>query len=296
VTDVARAIRRQLRDLGRRFTPEVIQGTHQLYVAPHRERGYLAPSVERDLAYGTDPRHRLDVHHAGLGAVERPVLLFVHGGGFTSGDKRVGDLPFQDHLGGWAVRHGMIGVTMNYRLAPQHRWPSGAEDVGAAVEWLATEIGGYGGDAGRIVVAGHSAGASHVAGFLAGQARTAPRYIRAAILLSGVYDVAAGSSSQPILQSYFGTEESKYPEMSTIPGLLASTVPTLVGVAELDGSPFHQQAWLLTSLLFDRDGLIPPLVWAPGHNHVSYVLGLGVDDDSALDVAIRRFVAGLFDT
>jgi acetyl esterase/lipase len=101
VTDVARAIRRQLRDLGRRFTPEVIQGTHQLYVAPHRERGYLAPSVERDLAYGTDPRHRLDVHHAGLGAVvERPVLLFVHGGGFTSGDKRVGDLPFQDHLGG----------------------------------------------------------------------------------------------------------------------------------------------------------------------------------------------------
>jgi hypothetical protein len=80
VTDVAGAIRRQLRDLGRRFTPEVIQGTHQLYVAPHRERGYLAPSVERDLAYGTDPRHRLDVHHAGLGAViGRPVLLFVHG-------------------------------------------------------------------------------------------------------------------------------------------------------------------------------------------------------------------------
>ena len=66
----------------------------------------------------------------------------------------------------------MVGVTMNYRLAPQHRWPSGAEDVGAAIEWLATEIGGYGGDAGRIVVAGHSAGASHVAGFLAGQART----------------------------------------------------------------------------------------------------------------------------
>jgi hypothetical protein len=84
--------------------------------------------------------------------------------------------------------------------------------------------------------------------------------------------------------------------MSTIPGLLDSTVPTLVGVAELDTPLAHQRAWLLTSQLFDRDGLIPPLVWAPGHNHVSYVLGLGVDDDSALDVAIRRFVAGLFDT
>jgi triacylglycerol lipase len=87
----------------------------------------------------------------------------------------------------------MVGVTMNYRFAPQHRWPSGAEDVGAAIEWLATEIGGYGGDAGRIVVAGHSAGASHVASFLAGQARTPPDHIRAAILLSGTYDVAPGS-------------------------------------------------------------------------------------------------------
>jgi acetyl esterase/lipase len=36
----------------------------------------------------------------------------------------------------WAARSGMVGVTMNYRLAPEHRWPSGAQDVGAAVAWL----------------------------------------------------------------------------------------------------------------------------------------------------------------
>jgi arylformamidase len=299
VTDGARAIRRELRDLGRSFAPEVIQGTHQLYVAAHRERGYLAPSVDRDLPYGPDPRHRLDVHHAGEGsAVKRPVLLFVHGGGFSSGDKRVGDLPFQDHIGGWAVRNGMVGVTMNYRLAPEHQWPSGSRDVGAAVEWLATNIAEYGGDAGRAVVAGHSAGASHVAGFLAGQAGTPPRHVRAAILLSGLYEVAAGASSEvlrPILEAYFGTKVSRYAAMSTIPGLVASTVPALVGVAELDSPPFHQQAWLLITRLLDRDGLIPPVVWAPGHNHVSYVLGLGVDDDSALDAAARRFLAGVLD-
>jgi hypothetical protein len=42
-----------------------------------------------------------------------------------------------------------------------------------------------------------------------------------------------------------------------------------------------------------RNRLIPPMVWAPGHNHVSYVLGLGVDDDSVLDDAVRRFIADI---
>jgi hypothetical protein len=37
------------------------------------------------------------------------------------------------------------------------------------------------------------------------------------------------------------------------------------------------------------------MVWAPGHNHVSYVLGLGIDDDSVLDDAVRRFIADIMD-
>jgi acetyl esterase/lipase len=185
-------VRRRLREFGRQFTPEMIQGTHQLYVASQRARDYLAPAIERDMTYGAHPRHRLDVHYVGaVGVATRPVFVFVHGGGYSSGDKQVGDLPFNDHVGGWAVRHGMVGVTMNYRLAPNDRWPAGAEDVGAVVEWLSGNISSYGGDPGRIVVAGHSAGASHLAAFLAGQARAIPTKIVAAILLSGVYDVAA---------------------------------------------------------------------------------------------------------
>jgi acetyl esterase/lipase len=133
----------------------------------------------------------------------RPVFVFVHGGGYSSGDKQVGDLPFHDHVGGWAVRHSMVGVTMNYRLAPNYPWPAGAEDVGTVVEWLSSNISTYGGDPGRIVVAGHSAGASHLAAFLAGQAGAIPREIRAAILLSGVYDVA-DSYDNAMAESFFG--------------------------------------------------------------------------------------------
>jgi acetyl esterase/lipase len=192
----------------------------------------------------------------------------------------------------------MVGVTMNYRLAPNDRWPAGAEDVGAVVEWLSSNISSYGGDPGRIVVAGHSAGASHLAAFLAGQARAIPTAIRAAIVLSGVYDVAAAMGSdvlRPSAQTYFGTDERRYPAMSTIAGVVASPIPTLIGVAELDPLSMHEQAWLLMTQLYLRNRLIPPMVWAPGHNHVSYVLGLGVDDDSVLDDAVRRFIADIMD-
>jgi acetyl esterase/lipase len=292
-------VRHRLREFGRQFAPEMIQGTHQLYAASQRARDYLAPAIERDIIYGAHPLHRLDVHHAEAFAVEtRPVFVFVHGGGYSSGDKQIRDLPFHDHVGGWAVRHGMVGVTMNYRLAPNYPWPAGAEDVRAVLEWLARNINSYGGDPGRIIVAGHSAGASHLAACLAGQAGAIPTEIRAAILLSGVYDVAAAMGSdvlRPSAQTYFGTDERRYPAMSTIPGVVASRVPTLIGIAELDPPSMHEQAWLLMTQLYLHDRLIPPMVWAPGHNHVSYILGLGVDDDSVLDDAVRRFIADIMD-
>jgi hypothetical protein len=84
--------------------------------------------------------------------------------------------------------------------------------------------------------------------------------------------------------------------MSTVAGVAASRIPTLIGVAELDPPPIHEQTWLLMTRLYLRDRLIPPTEWAPAHNHLSYVLGLGVDDDSVLDDALHRFLADIMDT
>jgi hypothetical protein len=77
--------------------------------------------------------------------------------------------------------------------------------------------------------------------------------------------------------------------------VVASRVPTLIGIAELDPLSIHEQAWLLMTQLYLRNRLIPPMMWAPGHNHVSYVLGLGIDDDSVLDDGVRRFIADIMD-
>ncbi|MQA84377.1 MAG: alpha/beta hydrolase fold domain-containing protein [Streptosporangiales bacterium] len=281
-----------IREAGSQVTPETIQAMFELFAPAHRASSYGAPHIERDLGYGSDPRHRLDVHTpTEPGAASVPVLLFVHGGGFVGGDKHTPDTPYYDHVGGWAVGRGLLGVTMTYRLAPQHGWPAGAEDVAAAVAWVRAHIGGYGGDPERIVLAGHSAGAAHVASYLA-------RYpeedgpdkdgVAAAAMFSGIYDLETAERND-LLRSYFGPDPVEYSSRSPLPGLLGSRVPMLFSVAELDPPDFHRQAAVVLEALFGRDGAIPPFVWVQGHNHISEIASLGVDDE-ALGVPLLRFI------
>jgi triacylglycerol lipase len=257
----------------------------QLYAGPHTARGHAAPKVERDHSYGPDARHRLDVHGpAGPAADPRPVLLFVHGGGFTGGDKVVEGMPYYDHVGGWAVAHGFLGATITYRLAPAHPWPAGADDVAAAVAWTRCHIAGLGGDPDRIVLAGHSAGAVHVAGYLARHGRGG---VAGAAMLSGIYDLGTAERNG-LLAAYFGTDTSTYPQRSPLPGLLATTVPMFFSVAELDLPDFHRQAAGIVAALVARDGHVPPFVCVPGHNHISEIVSLGIDD--ALGAPLQRFL------
>jgi acetyl esterase/lipase len=278
----------RIREAGPGMDPDTIQAMFGLFAAAHEEMHHHAPAVERDLAYGPDPRHRLDVHSAApAGADPAPVLLFVHGGGFVGGDKHTPGTPYYDHIGAWAVGHGMVGVTMTYRLAPQHQWPSGAEDVGRAVAWVTAHIGEYGGDPARIVLAGHSAGATHVATYLAGHAGP-PAGVAAAALLSGIYDLPTAERNE-MQAAYFGADSGAYSARSPLPGLVASGVPALFSVAEFDPPGFHRQAVAALDAYVRRDGAVPPFAWVRGHHHISEIAALGVDDEP-LGVPLLRFV------
>jgi arylformamidase len=228
----------------------------------------------RDGAYGPHERHRLDVFTL-AGGRELPVVVFVHGGGFVAGDKCTEGTPYHDNVGLWAARSGMVGVTMNYRLAPEHRWPSGAEDVGAATAWLATHAGEYGGDPARIVLMGSSAGATHVAGY-AGMAQRNPA-VRAVALLSGAYDLELFDPA--ILEPYLGSDPEVVRSASPLAGLVGSGLPILFAVAQHDPGISHRQAAALFDALFERDGRVPPMAFLPGHNHFTEVLHLNAIDD-----------------
>lgn len=275
----------RIAEIDRAVGPEMVLATWQLFTPLHQARGYQASAIERDKTYGPDPRHRLDLHLPAEPGEPRPVLLFVHGGGFVGGDKHTPGMPHYDHIGRWAVDNGLLGVTMTYRLAPAHQWPAGADDVAAAVAWVRANIAEHGGDPNRIVLSGHSAGATHVACYLARNQR--PAGIVGAALLSGIYDLETAERNE-ILTAYFGADPATYPAQSPLPGLVEAAVPRLYSVAELNPVDFHRQAARIVDAHVARHGEVPPFVWVRGHNHISEIASLGVDD--TLGEALRRFV------
>jgi triacylglycerol lipase len=277
-----------LRQMGRESTPETIVAVTRLLAPLHEGAGFQAPHIVRNLDYGPDARHRLDVHGSGsASADQKPVLVFVHGGGFIAGDKSTPGEFYYDHVGAWAVQQGMVAVTMTYRLAPQHRWPAAAEDIAQAMRWVHDHIAEYRGSPTRVVLVGHSAGAAHVASYVSGHGSGDPSILAGAVMISGLYDPAQAERN-PFLMAYYGDDPAEFAAQSALPGLLLSTVPVLFGVAELDVPDFHRQATILLDAMLATHSVIPPFVVVADHTHLSAILALGLDE--ALGASLSRFV------
>lgn len=144
-----------------------------------------------EFAFGDDPYQRLLVFRA-----PRPdgrVLLFWHGGGWTSGYKE-----WMSFMAPAFTRAGVTFVSAGYRLAPGHVFPAGVDDCASAVRWVLAHAGEHGGDAKRLFVGGHSAG-GHYAALLAASAQETKRRglpagaLRGCLPLSGVFDFGPGS-------------------------------------------------------------------------------------------------------
>jgi acetyl esterase/lipase len=280
----------KIRALGDQIVPPAIEGTAKLYAPFHEVEPYQDVKVSRDLAYGSDPRHLLDVFEPQDARTPRPVLLFVHGGGFVAGDKSRPGSPYQDNVALWAVRHGMVGVNMTYRLAPQHPWPAGAMDVGAAVAWIRTHITAHGGDPARIYLMGTSAGAAHAAAYAVNARFHAgdDAAIAGLILLSGLYDMVAAPTND-LKIAYFGLDEANYSAGSTLNGLAHSKIPLLLVLTEMDPREFQQQTLVLLSEYLKHHGRLPFFVHMTGHNHLSSTMHLN-STDAHLGERIQDFV------
>jgi triacylglycerol lipase len=282
--------RSKIEALGLDLTPEMMGGTQSLFAETFRGLD-SATQIERDLTYGPDPRHRLDLFRQ-EGATGAPVLVYVHGGGFVMGDKRSpAGLPFYDNVGDFAARGGMVGVTITYRLAPDNPWPAGPEDLGLLVGWLRENIAAHGGDPERIFLMGQSAGAVHVASYVAHRRFHAVQGggIAGALLISGIYDVAVAEANQ-FHKAYYGEDESGYAECSTAQGLIGTQIPWLATVSEFDGVDFQRQAAALVNAYAEARQRYPRVLWLAGHNHLSPALEIG-SEGSALEPIIGDFVA-----
>ncbi len=275
--------------MGTPVSPEAIQAVREVYTPFQESEPYRGVAVTRDEAYGSHERQRLDVFAPDGIAEPRPVVLFVHGGGFVGGERRTPGTPFYDNVGVWAARNGFVGVTMSYRLAPQHRFPAGPDDVASAVAWIRKNIAAHGGDPDAIVLLGQSAGASHVAAY--GARAQHNDSVRALALMSGVYDFAPFETA-PNIRAYLGDELGRLRAASSIAGVVASNLPVLLCISEFDTPAFHEQAHLLAQAIFERDGRCANFLYLPRHNHLSQITHLNADgiEDRLLADRLAEFV------
>ncbi|GAA2568186.1 alpha/beta hydrolase [Pseudonocardia hydrocarbonoxydans] len=145
-----------------------------------------------DVACGPHPAQRLDVWGPAEPVSGAPVLVQVHGGGWTGGDKAVSASPLLAHL----VGAGWVCVTVNYRLGPHERWPAQIVDVKRALAWVHGHVAEYGGDPGSVAVSGGSAGGhlASLAAVTAGDPAFQPGFedadtsVVAAVPVYGVHD------------------------------------------------------------------------------------------------------------
>jgi len=144
-----------------------------------------------EASYGDDPYQSLAVFRPEVASGD--VLVFLHGGGWTSG--------YKEWMYFMAPALNAAGVTLvsaGYRLAPNHVFPAGFDDAADALAWVHRHIASHGGDPRRIFVGGHSAG-GHYAALLAvssawRKARSLPAdVLRGCLPVSGVYRFGEGS-------------------------------------------------------------------------------------------------------
>lgn len=197
---------------------------------------------ELDIAYGSAPGERLDVFPAPSG--EAPVLVFVHGGYWRSLDK-------SDHsfVAPAFTRDGACVVVPNYDLCPAVTIPQITLQVARAVAWTWQNIGRFGGDRRRIVVAGHSAGGQLAAMMLAClwpqlDAGLPRDTVRSALAISGLHDLDPIMRT-PFLQPTLGLTPEQVAQASParLPAPRQGTLYTVAGSSE--SSEYHRQNRLI---------------------------------------------------
>jgi acetyl esterase/lipase len=150
-------------------------------VAPKEKTSKL---LKADIAYGEGPRRQYDVYAPVDMVQPAPVLVFFYGGGWSDGSK--------DSYA-WAGRAlaalGYVTILPDYRLVPEVKYPEFLDDCAAAVQHVIAHAGDYGGDASRLALMGHSAGAYNAAMLTLDPAYLGEKSpVKAFVGVSGPYD------------------------------------------------------------------------------------------------------------
>ena len=255
-----------------------------------------ARDVKRDVPYA-DPAHKrqvLDVYSP-AGAKHLPVVFWIHGGGWQTGDKKDVQLKpraFNDK--------GLVFVSTNYRLLPDVDMGTIVRDVAKAVGWAHGHIAEYGGDPKRLLIMGHSAGAQ-----LAALICTDDRYLKAEGLSLAItkgcvpvdgdtYDVPAIIETAETRRRVhglpqakfghrekFGNDPAKHRDFSAVTHVAKDKgIPPFLILHVADHPDTSAQAQRLGNVL-KKEGIPVTVFGAKETNHNKLNANLGLPDDPA---------------
>lgn len=243
----------------------------------------------RDVAYGSDPRQRMDVYLPAQ-AQGAPVLLLVHGGGWRHGDKAHARL-VRNKVAHW-VGQGAVLVSVNYRMLPDALPDTQARDVAQALAQAQQQAAAWGADARRFVLMGHSAGAHLVALVAASseglRAAGAQPVLGTVVLDSGAMDVVQTLQERhaPLFDAAFGADPAFWRAVSPQHQLQAGAAPMQVVCSSQRRSPCQQarQFARLGQSLGVRVEVLPQNL---SHGEINEQLGLAGAYTGAVDAFLR---------
>lgn len=248
-------------------------------------------------------RHVLDIYSP-PNAKGLPVVFWIHGGGWQTGDKTDVKLKPQ-----WFMDKGFVFVSTNYRLLPEVDMGTLTRDVAKAFGWMEKHIAEYGGDPKRVLVGGHSAGAQ-----LAALLCTDDRYLKSEgvgfdVLIGCVpvdgdtYDVPAIIETaetrrrvhgQPQAKSghreKFGNDPEKHKDFSAVTHVTKGKgIPPFLVLYVSNHPDNSAQAFRFSAVLKEAGVAVNPF-GAKDTNHVKLNNDLGLPDDPATK-ELTKFIA-----
>lgn len=216
-----------------------------------------------DVVYSMIPGYRpmtLDLYVSPKGHEPKPLVIYVHGGGWTGGTARNAGAfaNFPGVLADLASR-GYVVASLNYRLAGEARAPAASEDVDAAIRWLKGHAAQYGIDKRRVAIWGGSAG-GQLAGLAAtdcsaGDGKTESDCVQAAVIWYGVFDFTSLGRGAPPRPAAAGSRPAGGPA-----GFLGCAPEACPDIAKAQSPIAHVEASTPPMLLIygSEDRTVPP--------------------------------------
>lgn len=249
-----------------------------LACSPIKTLNALVPNdtyqLHADIAYGNLSRQKLDVYqpirHAEGNKENPPVIIFYYGGSWDSGDKK--DYKFAAEA---FTSNGFVTVIPDYREYPEVTFPDFMADPAMAAKWVKDHIQDFGGDANRVFLAGHSAGA-HIAVMLSLNSEYLEKEhlkttdFRATIGLAGPYDFLPLKTDR--LKAIFGPEDQRW-KSQPIEYVTGKNQPFLLLVGIKDTIVWPRNTFNLAMKIKAKVGPVE-VVKFPTYGHIDMVAKL----------------------